>query len=150
MFDITFTDCNFVAEKLGNGASCVAIDDYIKGTAVFNGCNFNVTASGNASAAIYCNGYEGYIGEAAMGVTLNNVTVVGTSTTDYFGSKTPAPVRFNQEITTVITETGINSYTIDGFTTNYKGDMLVTTGAELKAALEKGGVVIVSVPEIVL
>lgn len=150
VFDITFTDCNFVAEKLGNGASCVAIDDYIKGTAVFNGCNFNVTASGNASAAIYCNGYEGYIGEAAMGVTLNNVTVVGTSTTDYFGSKTPAPVRFNQEITTVITETGINSYTIDGFTTNYKGDMLVTTGAELKAALEKGGVVIVSVPEIVL
>ena len=112
-YDIHFIGCTFTATP-GNGGSLVAIDDYVYGSASFKDCTFAVTANGNATAAVCADSYSSYVAPHTMDITLENVTFTGTSKEDYFGKKTPVPVRVKDAAATTVTELGGCAYTTDG------------------------------------
>ena len=116
-FNVKFVNCTFTG-SFGNGTASVALDDYIYGTAVFENCTFNVTAKGNATAAIKADTYQDYVKPNTMDISLNNVTFIGTSTSRY----RPVPVYIKSKDAVRVVESGDCNYTTDSVSVNYKGE----------------------------
>lgn len=121
-FNVKFVNCTFTG-SLGNGGALVALDDYLYGTAEFENCTFDVTAKGNATAAIKADTYQDYVEPNTMDISLKNVTFTGTSTAGSLGfSYTPVPVSIKSTDAVRVVESGDCNYTTDNVSVNYKGE----------------------------
>ena len=110
---VSFTDCEFTAEKMSNGAGFIKTANYVYGTLLVDNCSFNATATGNSPAAIKLETGSS-VGENKLNVTVNNITFTGTSTGTGMYRYTPVPVSATYLKYVTVTETGTNSYTTDG------------------------------------
>ena len=116
-YDIDITGCTFKDMVLGNGGTCVALDDYIYGTADITDSTFTYTAKGNAVSAIRCDGYPSYLGENKMAVTLDEVTC----TVIWFkkSSTAPVPILVSYSDVTKLTVNENCTFTRDGYAIPY-------------------------------
>lgn len=136
-YDVTFTGCTFTATP-GNGGSAVALDDYVYGSAVFEDCRFDITANGNATAAVRADGYADYIEPNTMDITLRDVTFTGTSKEEYYGKKTPVMVSVKSTDATTVIEEGSCAYTTDGAPVAYDGRTILTATPDNAQAVLDG------------
>ncbi len=124
-YNVQFINCTFTG-SFGNGGAAVSLDDYAYGTALFDGCSFDITANGNAVAAIRADTYADYVSPNTMAITLKNVTFTGTSTESYYSTRTPVPVAIKSfdPVPVTVTEEGACSYITDGNPVRYDGSAL--------------------------
>ena len=124
-YNVQFINCTFTG-SFGNGGAAVTLDDYAYGTALFDGCSFDITANGNAVAAIRADTYADYVSPNTMAITLKDVAFTGTSTESYYSTRTPVPVAIKpfDPVPVTVTEEGACSYITDGEPVSYDGEAL--------------------------
>ena len=118
-YDIDITGCTFQDFVLGNGRTCVMLEDYLYGTADIIDTTFTYTANGNNASAVNCDGYKSYLGENVMAVTLNNVTTTAALAGSGFSKGYTTPVYVKSTDATEVTLVGTNSFTRDGYAIPY-------------------------------
>lgn len=113
-YQIDVSDCEFSMSGSTSSVECIEVDTYEYGTLKVSNTTFNIAPSSNTAYGIYISSSASSVKENKLNVTLNNVSINGTTT----GSAGFYPMSIANETAancpTVVTQTGTNSFTRNG------------------------------------